>query len=88
MTEESSYRNDAVQVSARKYRPGCFSEVLSQEHVSRTLENAILQGRLSHAYLFTGPRGVGKTTMARILAKAVNCEKPDGAEPCNKCSMC
>jgi len=88
MIEKKPDRYDTIQVSARKYRPGRFSEVLSQEHVSRTLKNAVLQGRLSHAYLFTGPRGVGKTTMARVLAKAVNCENPDGAEPCDKCSMC
>lgn len=79
---------DPELVSARKYRPGRFSEVISQEHVSRTLQNAILEGRLSHAYLFAGPRGVGKTTMARILAKAVNCENRRAAEPCDECAMC
>ncbi|OAG27456.1 DNA polymerase III subunit gamma/tau [Thermodesulfatator autotrophicus] len=75
-------------VLARKYRPQTFSEVVGQEHVVRTLKNALLQGRLAHAFLFSGIRGVGKTTIARILAKAINCESPSQAEPCNSCQVC
>lgn len=88
MTEDEARMPESDIVSARKYRPGRFSDVVSQEHVSRTLQNAIREGRLSHAYLFAGPRGVGKTTMARILAKAVNCEKRQGADPCDECALC
>ena len=72
----------------RKYRPRTFSEVIGQEHVVKTLTNAILSGMISHAYLFYGPRGSGKTTIARLLAKALNCESRQGFEPCNKCSTC
>jgi DNA polymerase-3 subunit gamma/tau len=75
-------------VSARKYRPQQFGDVAGQDHVTRTLKNAITLGRVAHAYLFTGPRGVGKTTTARILAKSINCEHPVGVEPCNECAMC
>ncbi|WP_022835583.1 DNA polymerase III subunit gamma/tau [Salisaeta longa] len=80
-------------VSARKYRPRQFDELVAQEHVASTLKNAIRRDRLSHAYLFSGPRGVGKTTAARILAKAINCEtprdeRPDNAEPCCACPSC
>jgi DNA polymerase III subunit gamma/tau len=75
-------------VLARKYRPLTFGEIIAQEHVSKTLINAIAAERVSHAYLFTGPRGVGKTSTARILARAVNCLEPKGQDPCNKCSMC
>lgn len=72
----------------RKHRPQNFEEVMGQEHVSRTLRNAVKLGRLSHAYLFCGPRGTGKTSIARILAKAVNCEKGPTPDPCNSCDPC
>jgi len=73
----------------RKYRPQCFAEVIGQEHVVQTLTNALSGNSISHAYLFSGPRGSGKTTIARLFAKAINCEKPiNGFEPCNKCSSC
>jgi DNA polymerase-3 subunit gamma/tau len=75
-------------VTARKYRPQRFDEVVGQEHITTTLKNAIRSGRVAHAYLFTGPRGIGKTTTARILAKSLNCENPKDGEPCNKCEMC
>lgn len=75
-------------VLARKWRPKNFSETVGQEHVLRALMNALETGRLHHAYLFTGTRGVGKTTIARILAKALNCEAGVSAEPCGKCSAC
>ncbi|HEX2676562.1 MAG TPA: DNA polymerase III subunit gamma/tau [Polyangiales bacterium] len=75
-------------VLARKYRPQTFADLVGQEHVSRTLGNAITGGRVAHAFLFTGARGVGKTTTARLLAKALNCEKGPTAEPCNACDAC
>jgi len=75
-------------VFARKYRPQTFQEVIGQDHVAGTLRNALEAGRLAHAYLFCGPRGVGKTTMARILAKAVNCMERPGVDPCGKCEAC
>jgi DNA polymerase-3 subunit gamma/tau len=75
-------------VLARKYRPQKFSEVVGQEHITKTLQNALKEGKIAHSYLFTGPRGVGKTTVARILSKALNCEKGVNIEPCNECTMC
>ncbi len=75
-------------VFARKYRPQTFSDLVGQEHVTRTLSNAITSGRVAHAFLFTGVRGVGKTTSARILAKALNCEQGPTPEPCNVCDAC
>lgn len=76
-------------VSARKYRPQTFDTVVGQEHITTTLKNAIKNNHLAHAYLFCGPRGVGKTTCARILAKTINCENPtDETEACGKCSTC
>ncbi|HSL90729.1 MAG TPA: DNA polymerase III subunit gamma/tau [Ignavibacteriaceae bacterium] len=76
------------QVTARKWRPQKFDEVVGQEHITSTLKNALKSGRIAHAFLFTGPRGVGKTTTARILAKSLNCENSKDFEPCNECSMC
>lgn len=73
---------------ARKYRPQTFSEVLSQEFITSTLQNAIKMGRVSHSYLFTGPRGVGKTSTARIFAKALNCLNPQETGPCGECENC
>lgn len=75
-------------VIARKWRPQRFDELVGQEHITTTLKNALKSNRLAHAYLFTGPRGVGKTTTARILAKAINCLNPTDYEPCNQCQIC
>lgn len=74
----------------RKYRPQKFGEFLNQEHIKQTIKNAISLGRIAHGYLFTGPRGTGKTTLARLIAKAVNCQnrQPAGVEPCNSCELC
>lgn len=75
-------------VIARKWRPQNFADIAGQEHITRTLQNAISSDRIAHAYLFTGVRGVGKTTAARILAKALNCEKGPTPNPCNECTQC
>ena len=76
------------QVLARKWRPRVFGAVIGQPHVTRTLQNGLAQGRVAHAYLFSGPRGVGKTTTARLLAKALNCEGRTSPEPCTTCPPC
>jgi DNA polymerase-3 subunit gamma/tau len=78
----------SYQVIARKWRPQTFADVVGQQHVTRTLSNAIQSSRVAHAYIFSGARGVGKTTTARILAKALNCSKGPAAEPCNECDSC
>jgi DNA polymerase-3 subunit gamma/tau len=79
---------DKYHITPRKYRPKTFSEVIGQEPIVKTLKNALRTGHLSHAYLFSGTRGTGKTTLARILAKALNCSDRQGEEPCNLCSSC
>ena len=78
----------SYQVLARKWRPRTFGELVGQTHVVTALANALTRGRLHHAYLLTGTRGVGKTTLARILAKSLNCEKGVGATPCGECGAC
>jgi DNA polymerase-3 subunit gamma/tau len=78
----------SYQVIARKWRPQRFSDMVGQEHIARTLKNAVRSGRIAHAYLFVGPRGIGKTTTARIFAKALNCENPQDGEPCCQCESC
>ena len=76
------------EVLYRKYRPMSFDEVVGQEHVIKTIKNSIKNGKVAHAYLFSGPRGIGKTTIARILAKTVNCKDEKDGNPCNKCEIC
>ncbi len=83
MTEAHEY-----QALYRKWRPQRFADVVHQEYTVRTLQNAVLSGQIAHAYLLAGPRGVGKTSIARIFAKAVNCTNPQQGEPCNQCEMC
>nr|MCS5563218.1 DNA polymerase III subunit gamma/tau [Oleiphilaceae bacterium] len=78
----------AYQVLARRWRPRTFAEVVGQPHVTRTLGSALERDRVGHAFLFTGVRGVGKTTVARLLARALNCSERKGAEPCNQCPPC
>src|SRR6266478_5482789 len=78
----------SYEVFARKYRPQTFDDLVGQTHVSRTLKNAVAQNRLAHAYLFVGPRGIGKTSTARILAKSLNCIKGPTITPCGGCDNC
>ena len=72
----------------RRYRPQTFAAIVGQEHVTRTLKNAIGSGQVAHAYLLAGSRGIGKTTIARLIAKAVNCTKATDGEPCDRCENC
>ena len=72
----------------RKWRPQTFNEVIGQGHIINTLKNELKSSRLKHAYLFCGTRGTGKTTIARLLARAVNCTNPQDANPCNECEIC
>ena len=72
----------------RKFRPLTFSEMVGQEHITKTLKNQIMSGRIGHAYLFNGGRGTGKTSSAKILARAINCLNPHDGEPCNECEIC
>ena len=72
----------------RKYRPKTFEEVVGQEHITRTLKNQIISGRVGHAYLLNGGRGTGKTSTAKILARAINCLNPQDGNPCNECEIC
>src|SRR2546428_9660519 len=78
----------SYQVIARKWRPQTFDDLVGQQHVTETLKNAIKNDRVAHAYIFSGARGVGKTTAARILAKALNCMKGPTAQPCGECDSC
>ena len=72
----------------RKFRPQTFDDVKGQDHIVTTLRNQIASGRVGHAFLFTGTRGIGKTTAAKLLARAVNCEHPVNGDPCGECPMC
>src|SRR5262245_13975707 len=87
-TSDSGVNDGSYTVIARRYRPQTFDELVGQEHVARALEQAIASGRVGHAYLFTGARGVGKTSAARILAKALNCVHGPTSTPCNECDVC
>ena len=72
----------------RKYRPKCFDDVVGQDFVIKTLKNSIKNDKISHAYMFFGPRGIGKTTIAKILSRTVNCLNPNDGNPCEKCENC
>ena len=86
-TAASSASGSHYTVLARRFRPQAFDDVVGQQHVSKALRNAIRAGRVAHAYMFTGARGVGKTSTARILAKALNCPHADDGVPCNQCEI-
>ncbi len=88
MGDETVGKAVMYQVIARKFRPRDFDEVVGQDHVTRVIKNAIDMGRLPHAFIFSGPRGVGKTSVARILARAINCERGMSSTPCNECAVC
>ncbi|MCD4656997.1 MAG: DNA polymerase III subunit gamma/tau, partial [Planctomycetes bacterium] len=88
MDESKSTKKKRYLVLARKYRPQTFDDIIGQEHIVRTLKNAIAQNRIHHFYLFTGSRGIGKTSTARVLAKAINCVEGPTDEPCGKCHVC
>ena len=87
-TDEPDFRPDAPLALYRRYRPETFEEVIGQEHVTEPLRAALANNRVNHAYLFSGPRGCGKTTSARILARALNCEQAPVADPCGECQSC
>ena len=78
----------SYQVLSQKYRPAAFEEVAGQDSTTRTLTNSIERGRVANAYIFCGPRGTGKTSVARLLSKTLNCEKPSGKSPCGACVSC
>lgn len=80
--------NSSYTVIARRYRPQVFDDVIGQEYITTTLKNAITENKVAHAYIFAGTRGVGKTSLARIFAKALNCKDGPTAAPCNKCEFC
>ncbi|GAB6934927.1 DNA polymerase III subunit gamma/tau [Calditerricola yamamurae] len=88
MSNEPEWSAVSYRALYRVWRPQRFADVVGQEHVTRTLQNALRDGRIAHAYLFAGPRGTGKTSTAKILAKAVNCEQGPAPEPCNRCAAC
>src|SRR5579871_6899381 len=88
MAKQKAAGTEGYTVLARRYRPQQFADLVGQEPVAQALVNALQSNRVAHAYLFTGARGVGKTSAARILAKALNCEKGPTATPCDKCEIC
>jgi len=86
--KEGRLRDMSYQALYRVWRPRQLKDVVGQEHITKTLKNALLQDKFSHAYLFTGPRGTGKTSAAKIISKAINCEQAPVDEPCNQCETC